>query len=394
MPPVFSRLRQVEARGYRCPHKSCRRTLTVMTCRKGPRSGFDYVNCFNRAHPAFWHFFALGETHDNMNNIPPSPPRRPRSAFCASPSCIKTRINRFCSRHMCKTHCLLDGGCPCHRESLPPSSPPVDPTYAWTLGSSLRNDIFPSPQQRESVARARREAELNALAILTPLPPSPTASEDAVYKALVSLPSSSSSSSSSSGFSFLSSSTLASSSTTASSSAPSSRPITLFFWPTNGPVSIESTQDPQICRKSHLRLENIAHMLVTDVFTDLDAFYQCYSTQYHSWMKISTAYSIAIPADGHLFVRRLGVRGTDEHKHLPPSPPTVSPRAVSPPTMRAVPDLKGKGKAREVLVIDSDDDEVTVVEEREPPRKRRKFSPESSPTFPFALMPTLPRNTT
>ncbi|KAK7029202.1 hypothetical protein R3P38DRAFT_3516262 [Favolaschia claudopus] len=304
MPPVFSRLRQVETRGYRCPHKSCRRTLTVMTCRKGPRSGLDYVNCFNRVHPSFWHFFALGEAHNNMNNIPPSPPH---SAFCASPSCIKTRINRFCSRHMCKTHCLLDGGCPCHRESLPPSPPPVDPTYAWTLGSSLRNDIFPAPLHLESVARARREAELSALATLTPLPPSPTASEDAVYNALVSLPSSSSSS----GFSFLSSSTLASSSTpassSASSSAPSSRPITIFFWPTNGPVSIESTQDSQICRKSHLRLLDIAHMLVTDVFTDLDAFYQCYSTQYHSWMKISTAYSIAIPADGHLFVRRLGV---------------------------------------------------------------------------------------
>ncbi|KAK7050359.1 hypothetical protein R3P38DRAFT_3344858, partial [Favolaschia claudopus] len=176
MPPVFSRLRQVETRGYRCPHKLCRRTLTVMTCRKGPRSGLDYVNCFNRVHPAFWHFFALGETHDNMNSIPPSPPR---SAFCASPSCIKRRINRLCSRHMCKTHCLLDGGCPCHRESLPPSPPPVDPTYAWTLGSSLRNDIFPAPLHLESVARARREAELSALATLTPLPPSPTASEDA-----------------------------------------------------------------------------------------------------------------------------------------------------------------------------------------------------------------------
>ncbi|KAK6988248.1 hypothetical protein R3P38DRAFT_2804725 [Favolaschia claudopus] len=130
--------------------------------------GRDFVKCLNTLHKDFWHWFQLGEAHKNVVSPPPPP------QTCAARSCFNVRANRLCSRLMCRKHCLRLGGCACHRLPASPSPPPAKATYNWTLGSALsENSIFPTPQERNKVILAQREAQERALATLTPLPPIP-----------------------------------------------------------------------------------------------------------------------------------------------------------------------------------------------------------------------------
>ncbi|KAJ7119829.1 hypothetical protein C8R44DRAFT_878219 [Mycena epipterygia] len=70
--------------------------------------------------------------------------------------------------------------------------------------------------------------------------------------------------------------------------------------------------------------------------------YECYSFQYQTWMTVPYAYKHCIATDTPIFIRRLGVVGSDEAEQL---------RRFT----------KGKRKA-EVIEIADDDDEVVVVD--------------------------------
>jgi hypothetical protein len=167
--------------------------------------------------------------------------------------------------------------------------------------------------------------------------------------------------------------------------------------------------------KSSIRLRDISHLLVTDNMPDVQSVYQCFSTDYQTWMKVTLRSQIKLNPDRRLFIRRVGVEGSDELKHLPRSSgPRTPPRLLrkadtngkgrtvdndnndneviildTPPPVPK-PDCKGKGRA---LDDDDDDDDIIILdyrpavkEEGGATKRRRMCSPSSSsPTFPFCL---------
>jgi hypothetical protein len=181
-------------------------------------------------------------------------------------------------------------------------------------------------------------------------------------------------------------------------------------------------QDASLAKRS-IRLLDISHLLVTDNMPDVQAVYQCFSTDYYTWMNVPLQSKIKLNPDRRLFIRRVGIKGSDELTHLPQSAgPRTPPRLLRkvdtngkgwavdnsndddeviiidapPPAPKPDfnPDRKGKGRA---LDDDDDDDDIIVLNYRPAPKekrgatkRRRMSSPSSSPTFPFALLPPNP----
>ncbi|KAJ7511850.1 hypothetical protein B0H11DRAFT_2214723 [Mycena galericulata] len=340
---------------------------------------------------------------------------------------------------MCKWHCLDHGGCDCHKDedlaskaAVRSSSPDFSALVAYADAPSKRWEAAALAQMRAQQAR------IHTLAQNTPLPPSPTLSEECEYASLMnrsppvaslsSEPSSSrrpsltSSVSRNSSPSFLSYSQLSLASSASSSRLSSASHdnatnyrVTLFYWPSNGPVTIQAHQDEAFhTHWPRISLRDIGHLLVTDELPEIEEFYQCFSSDYHSWMKINIDYHLKVTDDDPIFIRRLGVTGTDEDPHLPQLiVPSTPPRpAKTTRTPRAKTRL-GKRKDRVTVVDNSSDEEVVVVDYRPaikqepitPPPKRRHFSTscavqssstlntipsstrrESSPYFPLSIL--------
>ncbi|KAJ7470046.1 hypothetical protein B0H11DRAFT_2434490 [Mycena galericulata] len=356
---------------FSCPKPGCGRRLHLKLCSNGPQKDRYFLACFNEAHSHYWHFFARGEAppaaerpRTQNPRLPPAPGTSnsaPRS--CSSPRCTNTRVNRSCPRHMCRRHCLDHGGCPCHVAEDVPS---------WTggpLDKALTAHVDAGQKRLEVAALAQmrtQQAAVHTLAQMTPLPPSPTLSQELEYSILTTCssppvsprpaPSLVSSSSRTSSTSF-------SSHLRGSSTSEECR-LVLFYWPNNGPVVIQAFQDASLRRSwPRISLRDIAHLLVTDEQRDLEPHYDCFSSKYHSWMKINVDYQLKVSEDEPIFVRRVGITGTDEKIHLPPLiVPATPPHQTK--TIRNTIIVKtpsGKGKKRARVTEDAPDDEVIVV---------------------------------
>ncbi|KAF7371722.1 hypothetical protein MVEN_00028700 [Mycena venus] len=271
--------------------------------------------------------------------------------------------------------------------------------------SALAAHVNAVLQRWEAAARAYRDAQqarIDALALLTPLPSSPTLSQELEYKSLIAFdPSPPSSLSRNVRISPIAGLSHASTSRSSLSALPSisrafsspspSNHIILFYWLTNGPVVIHAMQDASLAKNS-IRLRDISHLLVTDDMPDVQAIYQCFSMDYHTWMKVSLQSPIKLNPDRRLFIRRVGVKGSDELKHLPRSSgPHTPPRPLHnddddeviildtpPPAYKH--DRKGKGRA-----LDNDDDDIIVLGYR-PVLKEEEVLPNAVACCP----PTLP----
>ncbi|KAJ7636456.1 hypothetical protein FB45DRAFT_864488 [Roridomyces roridus] len=184
-----------------CPKPGCtsKERLKVKLCGpEGKNAGCYYVNCFNHGHAdkeAFWHVFPYGVSPAPTTppNLPPPPSQPqvmpapapmtsstlPRQAKmrCAHSARCRNPANRLCPRIMCKADCLDAGGCPIHSQS------------------SLQINVIPDPaefaaarhaldEHRCRIEQIRTDREL-ALALATPLPPSPTSSQEEDYLNLV-----------------------------------------------------------------------------------------------------------------------------------------------------------------------------------------------------------------
>ncbi|KAJ7618348.1 hypothetical protein DFH06DRAFT_1342623 [Mycena polygramma] len=326
--------------------------------------------------------------------------------FIKCPSRMHKRFAHYFRRgELSKRDCIKVGGCPCHRRS---TAAPANLSFPGTLPdfSALQRFVNAPTNQWTAAAQAQmhaHQAQLDLLALLTPLPPSPTASQELEYASFESSPSPprrqpssppAYSSTHSKHTSRASSSIVPSTSTVSLSSTPTTATplcdIVLFYWPTNGPAIVQAIQDPA-WRSNWPRvpLRELAHLLVTDDHPEVDEAYQCFSTDYLTWMEISLNYKVTVSVNSPVFIRRFGVEGADEAKHLP----TISTSVTSHPLKRqrlGSDDYdgkgKGKGKERVIEVDDSSDDDVVVVDgptvKKEPAAKRPRLTVSIPPALP------------
>ncbi|KAJ7663340.1 hypothetical protein DFH06DRAFT_1395561 [Mycena polygramma] len=366
---------------FTCPHAACRRRLRLQFGTKGSLKNRYYLACFEVDHHPrgtnFWHLFRLGESpqrkqvspaarrssalsvSSSASSLASSSSSAPSSdaststststSSCSENICGRRRVHQHCERQMCKAHCEENGGCRTHPLPTPApttSLPPLNSAAVEILASIA---TLPYAHLQTIVSAAQEKA--HALALRTPLPPSPTLSEEQEYSAL-----------------------LAGSPPPASANASvdftTIHRIVLVFWATkDAPATVQAIQDPPVWRKSWplIRLSDINNLLKTRSHPYIDPFYECWSTQYERWMKIPVSYVHTVRQDQTLLVRRLGVVGSDEDHYK-------SRALTQPDTPMLQRSRKGKEKAIEVLeVADSSDDEeievseVTKAIKREPP---------------------------
>ncbi|KAJ6461173.1 hypothetical protein C8R47DRAFT_116008 [Mycena vitilis] len=161
-------LPDISDRSFRCPHPGCGRVLQLELCVAGADMDRYFIKCPSRKHKHFSHYFRRGE-------VP-----RPRS--------LTQRVNQLCPRQLSKSDCIDVGGCPCHRRS---TAAPANRCFPGTLPdfSALQRFVNAPANQWTAAAQAQmhaHQAQLDLLALLTPLPPSPTASQELEYASLLS----------------------------------------------------------------------------------------------------------------------------------------------------------------------------------------------------------------
>ncbi|KAJ6475880.1 hypothetical protein DFH09DRAFT_1379679 [Mycena vulgaris] len=252
---------------------------------------------------------------------------------------------------------MARGGCRCHPLAPPPTQLPAPsgPSLAAFQDVQAYARRVPDTIERTRIAALQQHEDAAIMAARFPLPPSPSQEEDDLEYALQ--------------LSLVPSPVLpphqtrtaSTSRSAASTSAQSSIPeathrFLLVFWPRNGqPARVQAIQDlpiwPQHWPK--LRLADIADILKTGISSDVDDCYETFA--YGTWITVPVGWSHTIVTDQPLFIRRLGVVGSDqqeqlEHLNTPQSSTTMPaekrddevvivaeqtlsiPRYVSPPT--------------------------------------------------------------
>ncbi|KAJ7853716.1 hypothetical protein B0H14DRAFT_2580320 [Mycena olivaceomarginata] len=372
---------------FYCPKRGCGRRLPLNLCADGKRNaGRYYIVCFNDHHDnePLWYFFRTGDaprpaqstrphsvtiaatplalaTSSQSGSIPQPalPPRRTsRTNQCkARETCRTSRINRLCTRQMCRSHCLNAGGCSTHHENEPSIQGETSAGDSLRiLIDGLQSFVAQIPNSDEFVIRGQHEraAAAHALALRTPLPPSPTPSEEAQYHRLVARVSSPLAGPSAA-------------STSPSLSYEILHRVVLVFWISEGcSALVQAIQDPPHWRQSwpQIRLSDISRLLTSGAYPHLDSFYEYFCIELQSWVKISMSYILTVRTDQQLFVRRVGVVGRDQAHHLSRlSISGTSGKSVSPPPALAI-DIQDSSE---------DDDHVKIkLEPMTPPRVQLK----------------------
>ncbi|KAJ6490440.1 hypothetical protein DFH09DRAFT_1208794 [Mycena vulgaris] len=361
-------------RAFQCPHKGCGRLLKLNLCATGKNAGRYFLKCFSPGHStAFWHFFPAGQhPHQNeASRLLVNAARRPQLALasssdakCAHSGCHDSRVNRKCDQGKCKKHCGASGGCRCH----PPPTQPV--TLPALSGPSLA--AFDSIKEYANfIPRYIQQLEDERLklqnATATPSPTLSQEEEDFCYAQLLSI-----------GFDDSDTPTGGSSSGNDLDLAQAAEETFLLVnWPRNNePAVVEGVQN---CPKwpYWTRGGNTP--------------YECFSPAYSTWMRVLPSYAHRLSTGQPLFVRAIGVKGSDEDEQLrrflpvldaEPAERGILPRIASASAPSHHVDGKRKRAAKrtvEVIELESDGDEVIIVGERvdghkikqEPPSPRR-----------------------
>ncbi|KAJ7669942.1 hypothetical protein DFH06DRAFT_1320976 [Mycena polygramma] len=188
----------IDDKNFTCPHAACRRVLKLQFGAKGSLKNRYYVACFAVDHHPrginFWHLFKHGEI-PQRKQVPPAarpssvlsvsssasslasssssapssdPSRSASTSSCSEKGCGRQRIHQHCARQMSRRNCL------------PPTLlPPLNRATVDILASIA---TLPHAHLQTIISAAQDKA--HALALRTPLPPSPTLSEEQEYCAL------------------------------------------------------------------------------------------------------------------------------------------------------------------------------------------------------------------
>ncbi|KAJ7800985.1 hypothetical protein B0H14DRAFT_3490123 [Mycena olivaceomarginata] len=188
------------------------------------------------------------------------------SVDCTAPTlqpCTK-RVNRSCDRHMCRQHCVDRGGCQTHSVDKPPAEPLTPLLDHLKLYADKM--VFHSTNRLATCTQHEQQAARHARALKTPLPPSPSLSEEEEYRSL----------------------------SLRNNAPPATRLLDLarllcLSTSSSRPTSLASELAP-----SRVRLSDLTNLLTTPRFPEIHPFYEYYSKELISWVKIPVSYVFTV----------------------------------------------------------------------------------------------------
>ncbi|KAJ7113247.1 hypothetical protein C8R43DRAFT_1242679 [Mycena crocata] len=375
----------ITAAPFKCPE--CRHTLVLdQSAKPGKNHGRYFISCFKKQHAPFFFFWprsaippprtAARLAAEASRRPQPAPPASSPSTTepkCAILTCLKKRVHRMCDQRMCRPHCLANGGCRCHleddnppRPSLPllpaldstsvraldniattyPTNPPLRRSSSSSLLSRNQARIFDPRQQeweREAASLARMQKELAV---------DSEDDEDENLKNAIALSLAESSHSSSRPHPMSSNRNL--------DVQAAEQTFILVSWLRHGQSAL--VKGIQGCRTWPLWIRGGKHD------------YEYFDGDLPGWIQVKAGHVHTVTQGKKLFVRELGVEGSDEKRyldsHLTKPSPTPSP-------IRRLPNNKLKRRILEMMARNDDDEEVAVdrpikLEPPSPPRAAKR----------------------
>ncbi|KAJ7205446.1 hypothetical protein GGX14DRAFT_568782 [Mycena pura] len=318
--PLFRNhhLMDVNALRALCPEPSCTRVLPApRKCQSGANHGKWYTACFNEAHGHRYKFWDLGVV---PNGLPapaqppaalaqpspaPMPAARAPSARCAS--CPHTG-NAQCPSRLCKTCCRAQSAVFCRIHE--PPLPPTVATTARRLSAARRLPAvprrrresipFPAPRPRDKELpheRLARQQEAAArLAALTPLPPSPTLSQEAWDEALaISL--------------------ALGTSPPPSVTTADTRRVSLVSWVHRLEASTTVVQDVAGWAQTWptIHLSDFTLFLTSHLHPHPDRYYDYFNFRLGQWVAIPQEFALNVATDEPVLLRRVDTVAGDQH---------------------------------------------------------------------------------
>ncbi|KAJ7896416.1 hypothetical protein B0H14DRAFT_2558314 [Mycena olivaceomarginata] len=405
----------INARRVRCPEAGCELYLQPpRKCLNGRNKDCYYTACYNPSHGHRFKFWDLGVTPTvsttrptlDANQPPPAPllfpnqpPPFPRPAaraqriFC--PTCGR-QGNALCRTNRCKADCRAHSTLPCkvHETLQPPTlQPPVQPSVPRpptkvrprhsldVLAAGLENTgaMLNTPQRLAELAQdhiAQQQEQAARLAALTPLPPSPTRSQEDRDRAMaIKL-------------------ALGNSPPPPTSSRQTCR-ITLSRWLSSGPGCTTVVQDQPGWDSTwpHIRLDNLVPFLTSNTHPRPDPYYDLWNFSLGVCVAIPLAYEFVVVTDEPIVIRRSGIFAADQaemiaaFRHLiknvlSPAPASTRHKrqqasSPSPSVQRARKHVKVKHEASD----EDDEIEVSAI------RKVIKLEPRTPPAYPRLRTP-------
>ncbi|KAJ7890901.1 hypothetical protein B0H14DRAFT_2689043 [Mycena olivaceomarginata] len=403
---------QIDARCVRCPEPECPRFLPApRECQHGRNRGKWYTVCYNESHGQRFKFWESGafasspaaqvNTPPAQNNISPAAhpsskhprPARTPSAKCSS--CSRPG-NAQCQRRRCKTCCREQPSSFCSVHEIAPLARALSDTTQQLLVTGLEEAAaaVPAPRRRLNELHHQRlaqEQEAAArLAALTPLPPSPTLSQEARDQA------------------FAVSVALGSSPPPLIMSQPTRR-VTLVSWAHSTEASTITVQDLPGWAQTWptIRLADFAPFLTSRIHPRPDTYYDYWNFRLGQWVGIPQAYTFQVVTDEPILLRRSGMAANDQDDlitsftrfvdrfiyrvEFPAALSLKRQRATTPPSLKrqraTTPPSRRPSKKIKREVADSSDDELEISEVRRmvklEPRTPRTSRLGSAPGPPF-----------
>ncbi|KAJ7368945.1 hypothetical protein DFH08DRAFT_928943 [Mycena albidolilacea] len=228
--------------------------------------------------------------------------------------------------------------------------------------------VFHSMNRLATRTQHKFQAARHALALKTPLPPSPSLSEEEEY---VRVTHSSPSSARSAPFHF-----------------ETTHCLLLVFWISQGcSALVQAVQDLPPWHQSwpQVRLSDLTNLLTTPRFPEIHPFYESYLKELASWVKIPVSYVFTVTPNTQLFIRRVGVISGDQAHHL---------SQIAPPATSCNMLTTSKHKQSSTPIDIKDDTEPTVKQEPIMPPCAKRPHVKCNAVHGIKLEPVTPPRTT
>ncbi|KAJ7792810.1 hypothetical protein B0H14DRAFT_3889697 [Mycena olivaceomarginata] len=279
----------INARHALCPEPLCTQFLPApRQCQYGTNEGKYYVACFNKAHGPRYKFWEL-------STATAKPPPRP-SVKCISCTRLgNTQIHETRPPALStSTREILDAGL-----AEAAAAFPAPPCRQHKLLDAEAAAAFPAPRRRQHELPhqrlARQQEAVARLAALTPLPPSPTLSQEERDEALALR-------------------LAVGTSPPPSITAPHTCRISLVSWVLGREASTTVVQDVAgwALTWPTIHLTDLAPFLLSPVHSRLDAYYELFNFCMGQWVAIPQAYAFDVVTNEPVLLRRVGTVADDE----------------------------------------------------------------------------------
>ncbi|KAJ7358499.1 hypothetical protein DFH08DRAFT_953640 [Mycena albidolilacea] len=292
----------INARHALCPEPLCTQFLPApRQCQYGSNQGKYYVACFNKAHGPrykFWDFGvhprnALPPTQQNTAPPPAFPPAPPAAPLPSTQTATARPPPRQ-ALNVYPVHAQET-----HRFTRPSHRPSTTTRQILDTGLADAATAFPAPRRCQHELphqRLARQQEAAArLAALTPLPPSPTLSQEERDEALaVRL--------------------ALGTSSPPSITAPHTRRVSVVSWVHCGEACTTVVQDVAgwALTWPTIHLTDLSPFLLSPAHSRLDAYYDFFNFRIGQWVAVPQAYTFNVITDEPILLRRVDTVTDDE----------------------------------------------------------------------------------